>query len=118
MLVSLTDTTGKTLHLNPQFVSAVKARGAGCVVIYDIAGNMFYVTDDAQVVSLAAAMKACKEVVILPPRVKAVGKLFPLGIGEDDFDPLEMELEEVIEEEEEAPPPPAKKRSRSKKNAS
>jgi len=104
MIISIRDSTSKILHLNPQFVTKIRDSGRGYFSVYDIAGNLSYVSDPDSIARLIEAMEACGEVCIMPEQARSPGFPFDLAYGDDG-----LEEEEI--------PEPAKKPSRAKKSA-
>jgi len=119
MILSIQDSMKKTLYINPQFVSLIKDTGRGYRAVYDIAGNMSYVSDPKEIAKLVQAVAECQELIQLPTKAPALGLPFNLVYGADSADDgiedgvADTELEEMLEN---LPPPPPKSPKRAKKS--
>ena len=112
MLVTIKDSMGKNVYINPQFISLIKKSTNQLWTMYDVAGTITFLNDGETVDKLVNAMDECNEICIIPASTYTPSPMSISFAEEEEEQPVE-----IIEEEAEEVPVPKKKKSRAKKSA-
>lgn len=98
MLVTLKDPSGKSIYVNPNFVSVIKSGVNGFMVIYDVSNNMFFIRSDENLDVLLEAVAKCNQTVFLPNLDQKASHFLPQEDNSTDQSSELEDIEQLIEE--------------------